>query len=406
MVDLNRQIKKKIYGQKFSAWLITANVSDMLSLKVCEKRLGRRLEWTLRKPYLEVHGLRFREILECSLTHSLLQDMYWIIGQGKADTLSRFTKHIHDSLLPLILAPATTIGIQIKSYGSRLYHEGRLKESTGQALQKLGFKSVPWMEASNKLLIVLRDNQVSIGLSMAGQPLYQRGYRCRKTACAPMAEHLAATLIQGSLSISQDNFPNIYVPFAGSGTLGFETAIFLKDMVGVWERDFAFEQWQCFPQKTFGHIKSKQRLKVRGDTPQILFTEQHQQAIQTLEANRIAFLKPLEEKDWNIRIIQEDSTRFTNLPFPPNEPLFIPINPPWGERLQLKNAANLYQSIAELLNQWAFRSVSGFIISPNRNVHNAFESNLNKKYTRTSFSFDYGGSERWITNFHTTDHSS
>ena len=82
-------------------------------------------------------------------------------------------------------------------------------------------------------------DEVTVGLDSTGESLHKRGYR-KLTAKAPIAENLAAALIQ----LTPWNGSRILVdPFCGSGTLPIEAAMMAANMAPGMNRSFTAENW-------------------------------------------------------------------------------------------------------------------------------------------------------------------
>jgi 23S rRNA G2445 N2-methylase RlmL len=132
--------------------------------------------------------------------------------------------------------------------------------------------NVPTPSPSNTIRLSLIENRLTVSVSLVGEmELYKRSYKnLAGVATAPLAEHHASAcilwachtihhkvkqrqqeqverhpcqLIENKLTIN-----NIMVPFAGTGTLGFECLLALLEGAGSGlfnERTFAFDSFPC-----------------------------------------------------------------------------------------------------------------------------------------------------------------
>ena len=114
----------------------------------------------------------------------------------------------------------------------------------------------------NTIRLSLIENRLTVGISLAGEmDLYKRTYKdLSGTATAPLPEHHASACILWTLHTIQQKvnhssiknklcINNIIIPFAGTGTLGFESLLVLLDGSagsGLFkERKFAFDSFPC-----------------------------------------------------------------------------------------------------------------------------------------------------------------
>lgn len=154
-------------------------------------------------------------------------------------------------------AALQTSGVLIDSDGNDMPN----KSSDEEFLQQ--FKHL------NSIRISLIENKLNVSISLAGNmDLYKRAYKkIGGTATAPLPEHhasacilwslhtmqhkLLATESQQSAKVEKINTPrlsinNIIVPFAGTGTLGFEGLLVMMESVGsgiFTDRRFPFDDF-------------------------------------------------------------------------------------------------------------------------------------------------------------------
>jgi 16S rRNA G966 N2-methylase RsmD len=125
--------------------------------------------------------------------------------------------------------------------------------------------------AGNIIRLSLIENKLSVSISLAGEmELYKRTYKTiGGTATAPLPEHQASACIQWALHTIYDRFNdeekarmsinNIIVPFAGTGTLGFESLLTLWGPTGsglFTARSFPFDDFPIVRATTNGGMKS------------------------------------------------------------------------------------------------------------------------------------------------------
>ena len=357
---MERVYRRKILGREFEAILLQSPVAMEAEKVHVAKLLGREVSFVQQGMRARIQGVRFRELMELSLELHSCRDLLWVFAQGKASSLDRFKKIWQQLPLSLVLPPGARVGIRVESSGSHLYHEGRLTKVAESILMALGFQVVPFQSACHRVYVLLANDILSLCLSMGGKPLYRRGYRQTGVVAAPLSEHLAYSLIRKSLS-SQGRFDTLVVPFAGSGTLMFESLIFSQNLPSGWRKDQAFREFFCTPKPTLNYLDGQmvKRFQAEG-TQNILAFERCQNTQKVLLENVESFFKPLERAESSF-VLEGDFFSYGQWPEGMGE-VFIPLNPPWGKRLPREKITAFYEAIAFKINEIPARRKTGFIL--------------------------------------------
>lgn len=251
--------------------------------------------------------------------------------------------------------------------------------------------------AQFRIKIDYTQGYLKVLLSLAGAPLYQRGYKAELSAVAPLPEHQAAAMVKWTLEWSESPIRKVFVPFAGSGTLGFETLLYFSGSgVSHFHRAFAFETFPCSPTKTIEFIKRKlSGVSSSSPLPFTQFCELNTEQARILQANIKSFpLKAescvLENDFFEIKIEKEKE----------GETLVL-LNPPFGNRLaKTSSVTALYSKIAKQLNRTLpfSRTVVGSCICPDEESWRVFVKELHASKTETHH-FTHGGKQmrlvRW-----------
>ena len=199
---------------------------------------------------------------------------------------------------------------------------------------------------------ILKD-KVSVGLDLSGESLHKRGYR-KLVSKAPITETLAAALLD--LTPWRDD--RILVdPFCGSGTFAIEAAMKAAGMAPGLKRSFAAEAWpQLFPEKLWGDAREE----LRGETdlsirPDIQAYDIDPEVVKAARDN--ARLAGVEEMiHFQARDVKDLSHG--------KKYGFILTNPPYGERLEEKEALPaLYRTLGErfaALDSWSAYVITGY----------------------------------------------
>ncbi len=199
----------------------------------------------------------------------------------------------------------------------------------------------------------LMKDEVMVGLDTTGDSLHKRGYR-KLTAKAPIAENLAAALIM----LTPWNGSRILVdPFCGSGTIPIEAAMMAANMAPGMHRHFTAEGW--------GHIvgeevwrdafEEAEDLVDMDVEPDIQGYDIDDDMVNIARANaRLAGVEKL------IHFQRRDVAQLSH----PKKYGFLITNPPYGERLEDKEALPaLYQTIGErfrCLDGWSLYLITSY----------------------------------------------
>ncbi|MCQ2492316.1 MAG: class I SAM-dependent RNA methyltransferase [Lachnospiraceae bacterium] len=189
--------------------------------------------------------------------------------------------------------------------------------------------------------IFLLKDEVTVGLDTSGVPLHKRGYR-QLTSKAPLTETLAAALIM----LTPWRADRILVdPFCGSGTIPIEAAMIGANIAPGMNRSFTAEDWKnIVPKKDWysaieeandvmlDHIE----MDIQGyDIDGAMIKAARQNAIDA-GVDHLIHLQRREVKDLRH----------------PKKYGFIITNPPYGERLEEKEALpGLYTEIGEAFDR-------------------------------------------------------
>ena len=199
---------------------------------------------------------------------------------------------------------------------------------------------------------ILKD-KVSVGLDLSGESLHKRGYR-KLVSKAPITETLAAAL----LDLTPWRADRILVdPFCGSGTFAIEAAMKAAGMAPGLKRSFAAEAWpHLFPEKLWHEgreeLQEQMDLSIR---PDIQAYDIDPEVVKAARDN--ARLAGVEEMiHFQARDVKDlsHSKKYG----------FILTNPPYGERLEEKEALPaLYRTLGErfaALDSWSAYVITAY----------------------------------------------
>ena len=216
-----------------------------------------------------------------------------------------------------------------------------------------GLERFPEDGESFPVRVFLLKDEVTVGLDTTGESLHKRGYR-RLTAKAPIAENLAAAMIL----LTPWHGDRILVdPFCGSGTIPIEAAMMAANMAPGMKRGFTAQRWP--------HIVGKSMWQDTLEEAGELVDLHVETDIQGYDADdamvsiarenaRLAGVEKL------IHFQRREVARLSH----PKKYGFLITNPPYGERLEDKEALPaLYQTIGErfrCLDGWSLYLITSY----------------------------------------------
>lgn len=190
-------------------------------------------------------------------------------------------------------------------------------------------------EADIHINLHIAKNTCTVSLDSSGLSLHKRGYKINAVE-APINEVLAAGLI---LLSDWDKKTNFHDPMCGSGTILIEAALIAKNIpVNIFRKNFSFQKWKDFDSDLWEKIKDTSLDKEINFNGKISGSDISNKAISICKKNINNALM-----NNNIELSKADffSTQV-------KENTFILFNPPYGERMQLKNES-FYENIGNSL---------------------------------------------------------
>ena len=205
-------------------------------------------------------------------------------------------------------------------------------------------------------ITILKD-EVTVGLDTSGESLHKRGYR-RLTVKAPITETLAAALI----SLTPWKKDRLLIdPFCGSGTIPIEAALIGLNIAPGMKRDFQAMAWDnILPKSLFKEAKKEAEDLIDRETK--LSIQGYDLDTSALDAARGNL--SLAGLEGNIHFQQRDMRDISSA----KKYGFIITNPPYGERLEEKEAMpQLYREMGKAfqkLDGWSYYIITGFEDAP------------------------------------------
>ncbi|MFK8105252.1 MAG: class I SAM-dependent RNA methyltransferase [Saprospiraceae bacterium] len=205
---------------------------------------------------------------------------------------------------------------------------------------------------SLRVNIHINDDNCIVSLDSSGDSLHRRAYRQEKVE-APINEVLAA----GMILLSGWKRDCLFMDaMCGSGTLAIEAALYAYNIPPQWQRDyFCFKKWRDFDPQLWASIRETAKNNFRKHEFPILASDLDFKAVRITERNILT--ADIEGK------IEVQRKKFEKLE-PPQQKGILMLNPPYDERLAIKDIKAFYSEIGDKLKN-SFSGYEAWIISSN-----------------------------------------
>lgn len=387
---------------------------------------------------LEIGPIDLRQIPEIIWQNALCRDVELVLYKGHVGSFGEFLQAIKKIEWSQLLDTSIRVSVRCEAFKSRLYHETKLAKALEEQLNSQGFRVTNKEKAEFHIKLYQHKNTLQVALSLSGKPLFKRGYRQHLSSNAPLAEHIAASLIHFHLcglkaglyhhEIPLSDLSGVYVPFAGSGTFAFEAISQLLGLLpSLGQRRFAFEAMPLFPEKTVHFVKKKlmqgQKMALTSPFKQdfglaladhiaISLVENDAKVFEGLHSELNHFerlLADLAQTKVPSLSIEAKKADFFVAPATPQQKIDAKkahmlafINPPYGIRLKHRSQSvvGFYHKLASRLvdmskaNEGCYSSLSGLILLASDQAFHGFNAGI-KAYpgghVGRSLSFNQGG---------------
>ena len=207
--------------------------------------------------------------------------------------------------------------------------------------------------ASYPIRITFLKDEAVVGLDTSGVSLHKRGYR-RLTSKAPITETLAAALIM----LTPWKGDRILVdPFCGCGTFPIEAAMMAANIAPGMNREFVAEDWKnMIPRKLWYNAVEEANDLIKDDI------ETDIQGYD-IDPDMVKAARENAREAGVDHLIHFQARPVSELRHPKKYG-FVITNPPYGERLEEKEALpTLYREIGEAydrLDDWSMYMITGY----------------------------------------------
>jgi putative N6-adenine-specific DNA methylase len=269
------------------------------------------------------------------------------------DFRAKNEQEIYDATYDLVrwhelFTDENTFAIDVVMHSSHFKHSKFLAYKTKDAIVdqfKLSGRKRPSVETENpdyQIHLHIYEDVCSLYLDASGESLHMRGYR-KHLGLAPLSEVLAA----GMLAVS-DWTPEkpLIDPMCGSGTILLEAAMLsMKVPAQYFRKSFGFMNWLDFEPILWEEVRSHYSdMKLEAPVASIRGYDRDIITMRKCRENLIA-----------ARLygdIQIEQKNFHDL-VAPEEPTVLMFNPPYNERITLRDANLFYEKIGSTLkHKW------------------------------------------------------
>ncbi|TGM01336.1 hypothetical protein [Leptospira jelokensis] len=277
---------------------------------------------------------------------------------------------------------------------------------------------IKFYEVKENLHISFFENEITVSISVLGEPGYKRGIKANFPTSAPIPEDLAHILMEECFevfSVPKHKVNTVYIPFAGTMTFATEWKLNEEKIPFLsLPRDFVWKKLNLFPTKSFDHFSKKNKEQNKG----------HQSFTPIVLQDTDPALEPYWTKEFthwrniiHVKSIDQTISDFLRtLPvFPEADPnqthYFLPLNPPYGYRKNERTGPDevLYSKIgnriATLSKQFKNDvSLIGIILCPTEEKWSDCMKEL-RNFSKKTIHVTHGGIDLRVLFFHSEGQS-
>ncbi len=329
----------------------------------------------------------------------ILKPIYHFKATGPDSLYEEALKLPWESLFPSDKSFSIDFSVHSEDFTHSQFAALKLKDAIVDRFRKVGQKrpNVERDQPDLKFHLHIQGNQVNISIDSSGDPLFKRGYR-QERHFAPINECLAAGLILKTGWKGECDFLD---PMTGSGTIAIEAALLACNVPPNFARThFAFENWSDYDQALLSEVLNEAQAAYKPLQVNIFSREVQSNNIRATRVNiNAANMRK------SINLEQEDFF----MAKAPSDSGIIVMNPPYGERLELREGLpDFYSKIGSTLKHeytnwqaWIissdFTSFENLGLKPSKKIpvmngklecqfrrYDIFEGKLKEEKSRTS----------------------
>lgn len=242
------------------------------------------------------------------------------------------------------MSSSDTLAVQATVFSEQFTHSHYIALKTKDAIvdrfrDREGVRpDVDLDDPSLQVNIHIDRNICTVSLDSSGESLHKRGYKV-DSSLAPINEVLAAGMLMLADWNGQSNFMD---PMCGSGTILIEAAMIACNIpANINRRRFAFESWKDFDVDLYETIEAAMLKRVRDFPFKMKGYDLDSRMVELAREN----VKSANLQDF----IEIEHRDFFKTEKENDRSLFMVFNPPYDERISVKDVESFYSSIGNTL---------------------------------------------------------
>ncbi|PJZ44623.1 hypothetical protein [Leptospira brenneri] len=290
-----------------------------------------------------------------------------------------------------------------------------LTEAVSIAKPLFSDTNTKFYEIKENLHISYFENEITVSLSLLGEPGYKRGIKANFPTSAPIPEDLSQILISQTFDIffvSKKDISALYIPFAG--TLTFATEWMLQEekisLLSL-PRNFLFSKLVLFPEKSITHFQKKRQEILSSSThpnPTPILIQDTDPALENYWLEEFKRWKSIISVNHWDHSISDFFKTFPVLPEADSKTAhyFLPLNPPYGLRKheQTGPEEKLYSKIGKRLEELLKLTKNqpkllGFVLCPTEDKWSDCMREL-RNFSKKTIHVTHGGIDLRVLYFH------
>lgn len=400
---------------------------------------------------LKIENIELNFLLELLVRMTTATDIKLVIHKGRAPGYAALKRECGQFKLALYFPGAYQLQIKAHAQASQVFMDREIvavletellkqenhNRKSGVKRTQSKIKAPPY---SFNLTANLYRDMFTLDVSLAGEhPLAHRGYKKSLVGIAPLREDIAACILK-SVGKTLANWHSkssyeppdfCYVPFAGSGTFLFEALLLWKKIPPyIFRSNYALEQMNFFKPAMFSNLKKRILLDRDSDLDlknahktHFIATENNTTQFNGLKENWNYFSEKLVQHDLELPEHQLNLSDFfdesaqalesrdssDNLLKKLHGRVFIPLNPPYGMRLNAPNekaaSVDLYSKIGDKLTKIKkhfgkkIKHIEGCILCPSEEQWKDFLNTIPTQAKTHTHHFSQGGVDIRLVTF-------
>jgi 23S rRNA G2445 N2-methylase RlmL len=350
-----------------------------------------------------VSGCDFRQAMELVMRVTTAHDVLWVAGSKRVSARSDWSLLVESSGILEFLPAGQGIQLSVRVTHPVAGTEKEVKDTLKALMTKGGLTVEPKaLQGAQAVFIDSQKNRTRLCVSMGGRPLYQRGYKKSLSgAVAPLAEHHAAAAFRWVIrefgddvvTSMREGHTGLVVPFAGTGTLGFEALSQVLNAAPALTREaYGFEYWSFVPRATITTIRKRLRAAMVSGRAPVVFGDLNGDVVGMVRENGLSY-QELTGAKLDITAFENDFLADPGELCRDLDGVFLPLNPPYGLRLAKKSGgAPIYAKLGPVIGDLGKRhTLHGYVLCPDEASWSGVLKSLKKGFESRTRHFSHGG---------------